>query len=99
MANEITEIYDYVMSVRGIYGRNRTSKFKTVRLHRSLRTDPILSEEDVRVLVISALAEIRFKSGSWNVDRTPVELERYPDGATIERFVLLSGERITAGVV
>lgn len=100
MSNDnVTEVYDYVLALRGVYGRNRTEKFKTVRLRRIPADAAPLTEDEVLALASAALGELKAKRGIWNVDRNRVELTRYSDGVVMESFLLFSGERVIAGVV
>ena len=92
------KVFDWVLSVRGVYGRNRSEKFTTVRLFR--RPEEVAGPDDATLdsAVSNALNELKFKRGRWTVDRNPVELTTYSDGVTIEHFVLFSGENIAGGV-
>lgn len=92
------KVFDWVLSVRGVYGRNRSEKFTTVRLFR--RPEEVAGPDTAALdaAIAEALNELKFKRGRWAVDRNPVELKTYSDGVTVEHFVLFSGERIAGGV-
>ena len=77
---------EYRVAVRGVWGRNRTEKFSTF----SLATVPVaepLALDAVSILAASKLAEVKFKSGRWNVRRTAWEYKTYSDGATLKTCV------------
>jgi hypothetical protein len=96
--SETRKVFDWVLSVRGVYGRNRSEKFKSVRLLRRGENETGPDDAALSAAVDAAFADINFKRGVWCVDRNPVELETYSDGATIEKFLLFSGQRVMAGV-
>jgi len=93
-SNHVIEVYDYNLRFRGVFGRNRTEKFKITRLTRRERTAPQPTPEEVELMVKRALNDLGVKRGKWAIDRDPVELK---DG--FEIFVLMSGTTILTGQV
>jgi len=84
MEKQISHVIDYALAVRGVYGRNRTEKFTTVKLRRIAK-----DAEEVELRALSALADnelaaMKFKSGRWVLERREIEVQKYADGATIE---------------
>lgn len=68
------------LRINGFYGRNRKPKFETFTLLEGSFDNPDLPELtvlDIETLALKQLEDIKFKSGSWNVVRYPVELEKY----------------------
>lgn len=94
-----TKVIDYNLAIKGVWGRNRSVKFKTVRLARKMETDPEITAAELDRLVKDALFREHVKSGAWAVDRDPVELKRSGDGIVFECFMLFSGTRVLAGTV
>jgi len=73
---------EYRVAVRGVWGRNRTEKFSTF----SLATVPVaepLALDAIKLLATSKLAEIKLKTGRWNVRETAWEYKTYSDGRTM----------------
>lgn len=78
-------VYDYNLQLKGVFGRNRTAKFQSIRLARADRDAVQPTTEELQRLTSQALAELRFKTGAWVVKQAPVEV-----GDHFESFVIFS---------
>lgn len=85
-------VYDYNLKINGVFGRNRTAKFKIERLARRLRDVEQPTEAELWTLVESKLSEIKLKTGKWVLTRAPVEI-----GGGFETFVLMSDVSLFRG--
>lgn len=74
MTKETGKFLEYSLSLRGVYGRNRTEKFTTAKLKRIREGEPALPEAEVKTLVDAALAQLKVKRGKWTVQVYPVEV-------------------------
>lgn len=94
--NETKKFLEYSLAVTGIFGRNRKSKFESIRLVDSVVK---LSPEALQPLMQAELAGIKAKPGCrYRVIETPVE-ESTSGGFTSRSFMLFSGVTIFEGVV
>jgi len=95
--SETRKVFDWVLYVKGIYGRNRTEKRTNVRIFR--RPEEVAGPDDATLdaAIVEALNGLKLRYGRWYVERNPVELETYSDGVTIEKFLLFSGEVVASG--
>lgn len=82
-------VYDYNLQLNGVFGRNRTAKFKTIRLKRADRDGVQPTTEELQQLTDRTLAEIKFKTGKWVVKQAPVEVGDYFESFTIYSDVTL----------
>jgi hypothetical protein len=97
-----TTVMEYRLHVKGIYGRNRTSKFQTIHLADRALDAPIDTFE-MDKLVADALALVKPKSGlRWNVVATETTVTKHSyDGRTYtsRAFMMFSGKNVAQGVV
>ena len=84
----VKKMFDYNLVVNGIFGRNRTVKFKSVKLARVDRDKPLTLNE-VIPLARKAMAELKVKSGAIRIDEDPIEL----DGVFVS-YMLFSGRTL-----
>lgn len=87
-----TNVYDYNLQLKGVFGRNRTEKFQSIRLARHEQDGAQPTVEELRRLTDAMLAEIKFKSGRWVVKQAPVEV-----GEHFETFVIFSDKTMLEG--
>lgn len=92
MANEIQIVNDYSVGVRGVFGRNRTEKFHTIRLLRLLSDGPQPTHDEVVALAKREIENLRLKTGRWVLRVRRVEVETYPDGVKIEKTMMFQDE-------
>ena len=85
-------VYDYNLQLKGVFGRNRTAKFQSVRLARAERDATQPTAEELRQLTDSMLSEMKFKTGTWAVKQAPVEV-----GEMFESFLLFSDVTMLTG--
>ena len=81
MTNESNkkELYAYVLSINGVYGRNRSVKFKTVRIATAERDKP-LTVEQLLPAVRTALADLKVKPGAHvSLSQDPIEVTTYAE--------------------
>jgi len=96
MANK-RNVLNYRLTVRGVFGRNRTVKFDTFSLLKGVDPASPKTLKELLPMAWTKLAEIRFKSGTWKIEEDPVELNDYQDGdrvITLETYALLSSKTI-----
>ena len=90
------EVFDYVLYVRGVFGRNRKEKRETFRIYRA--PDTLVNLDKILADAMAKCAEIKLKAGATiAIDRNPVTLTDYVNGdhvVTLESFLLYSGERL-----
>ena len=92
MNDNSKKMFDYRLSVNGIFGRNRNPKRQSVRLVRS-ETQKTLDE--VRPLAMAALADLKPKAGlRWLIAEYPIEV-----GDGFESFMLYSETMLDQGQV
>jgi hypothetical protein len=85
-------VYDYNLKVKGVFGRNRTVKFKSIRLARADRDGQQPDESELRVLTQRQIDSIKLKMGAWVVVRAPVEIDGH-----FEKFLFFSDEPVFSG--
>lgn len=71
----ITQVNEYRLQIKGIFGRNRKVKFETFPLT-EIPIDQTADEADIRRLAQAKIAEVRVKSGSVKVTKTPITIEK-----------------------
>lgn len=96
------QVIDYMVAVRGVWGRNRKEKFDLVKLQR-VPADKPLDTEAVKALAEAKLREMKARAGTkWRVAAYPVTLERveYSDMEpyTVEKHLLMSETTLATGV-
>lgn len=70
-----TRVNEFRLQVKGVFGRNRKSKFETFPLVET----PMEQEEDasyIRRLAEAKIKEIRLKSGTAKVTKMPITIEK-----------------------
>ncbi len=92
MEKQIEIVHDYSLNVRGVYGRNRTEKFQTIKLKRLPEDAEPLDERALLTMATIELDGMKLKTGRWTVTRRVVEVEQYSDGVKIERWALYTGQ-------
>lgn len=88
-----TDLIVYTLHVvNGVFGRNRTPKTKSFKLHEG--TSPI-ADTEVRRLMIDAIARERVRPGArLHVTETPEYTEERDDGITIRGFQIGNGRTV-----
>ena len=89
------KVLDYYVVVKGLYGRNRTTKIHSVALDRRPVDQPA-DLADVQAKAEEALREIKFKRGYVRIEERPLTLQHYPaeNGSpayTLQVYALFSG--------
>jgi hypothetical protein len=82
----------YELNVRGVWGRNRTEKFQSIRIQRAPRDGNQPSSTELLVLAEQQLEGMKLKTGRWTVVRRAVEVEHYEPGVKIERWALFTDQ-------
>ena len=96
MTNEEGEArYKYDLNVRGVFGRNRTSKFQCKTFH-EVKVEDALSDSDAVAKGIEALDSVKLKKGSWTITRRFVKVE-HRDGFVITKFALMEYDTLASG--
>ena len=81
MAEKIGTETEYSLSVRGIFGRNRSVKAQFFTLATIDGEAPRIDGSEVRRLALAKLAAIKAKPGAqYSVSTLSSDLERYTDG-------------------
>ena len=96
MEKQIEYVNHYELSVRGVWGRNRTEKFEVQRLTSAPRDAAQPEERALTAMVEVALNGMKLKTGCWQLIRRNVEVERYDGGVKIERFALFTDQTTLA---
>ncbi len=90
---EKTKVLNYVVSVNGIYGRNRTKKFFTFRLFRHVGPTTPKELKELLPLMREHLIEHKVKPGAIiRLSEDPIELDGH-----FETFVLYSERELIRG--
>ena len=96
-----SKVIDYMISIRGVWGRNRKEKFELVKLTR-VPADQPLDVGAVTDAALARLAEMKAKAGlRWRLAAYPVTLEtvEYSDmpAYTVEKHLLMSETTLARG--
>jgi hypothetical protein len=92
MEKQIEIVHDYSLNVRGVFGRNRTEKFQSIKLKRLPEDAEPLDERALLTMATIQLDGMKLKTGRWTVTRRVVEVEEYEPGVKIERWALVTGQ-------
>jgi len=87
--------FKYSIRVSGVFGRNRTVKFKCETFHETT-PDKALSDEDAIAYGMTALENLRLKKGRWSITRQAVKVEKR-DGFVITKFMLAEYDTLASG--
>lgn len=94
-----TDVVEYELHLDGVFGRNRTRKFKAELICRVDASSPITNEEAI-ARGMDKLREEKLKSGRWHIIAMPVELTNdVPTGRVIRTYELMNRVEIATGRV
>jgi hypothetical protein len=95
-----TNVTEYMLVVKGVFGRNRSRKLQVIRLVDVPAGSPAISDSVIQSMVADKLTAIKAKSGlDWKVDATEVTISRTEGSPFVSRsFMMFTGKTVASGV-
>jgi hypothetical protein len=86
-------VLSYYLQVKGVFGRNRSSKFKVFTVIQDQPVTRMLTFAEIDAMAMGVLAEVKLKSGAAALVEQPEEIDHHA-GFTSRSYMMFTGVRL-----